>query len=269
MNVPLSCDLRSPDWVGTFASKWTKEVNRSLVINVPLACDRWVADWVATFLDSVEKTWQKSGFQYYFKTWFSMSWPIRNLSFKANKRREEMSGYECSVPRDHPSAKRVAGFRCKWAEEVNRSVVTNVLVAGNLRSADWVGTSAVRWRKHVKTSVVFMNIPLVCDARSADRVGALALKGATDAKRSILMNVFLVCDLRSTDWVATFASKCAKEGNRCLIMNVPFPCDVRSAARVGRFVCRWAKEVNRTIFMNVLFRCDLRSGDRVGSFASR
>ena len=32
MNVPLPCDLRSADRVGTFASKWAKEVNRSLII---------------------------------------------------------------------------------------------------------------------------------------------------------------------------------------------------------------------------------------------
>jgi hypothetical protein len=46
-NVPLPFDVRQADRVATFASKWAKEVNRSIVKNVPFPCDVQSADRVA------------------------------------------------------------------------------------------------------------------------------------------------------------------------------------------------------------------------------
>lgn len=54
---------------------------------------------------------------------------------------------------------------------------------------------------------VMRNIPLPCDVRSADRVAAFTSKEVKEVNRSIVKKVFLLCDVRSADGVATLASK--------------------------------------------------------------
>ena len=70
-------------------------------------------------------------------------------------------------------------------------------------------------------------------------------------QKSDWMNVPLPCDLRSADRVATFASKWAKEVNRSVVYKVPLPCDLRSADRVATFASKWAKEVHRSLVYKV------------------
>ena len=63
-------------------------------------------------------------------------------------------------------------------------------------------------------------------------------------QKSLWVNVPLPCDLRSADRVATFASKWAKEVNRLIVYNVPLACDLRSADRVATFASKWGERLN-------------------------
>ena len=93
MNVPLPCDLRSADRVATFASKWAKEVKRSIVDECSFAM------WSSISWPSRNVCFEvsKRGEQKYlvdecsFPMWSSISWPSRNVCFEVSKRGEQKS----------------------------------------------------------------------------------------------------------------------------------------------------------------------------------
>ena len=128
VNIPLPCDVGSADRVASFASKWAKEVHRTMMRNIPLPCDVGSGDRVASFASK----WAKEVHRRI----------MRNIP----------------LPCDVGSADRVASFASKWAKEVHRTMVRNIPLPCDVGAADRVASFASKWAKEV-SCVLFVSVP--------------------------------------------------------------------------------------------------------------